>query len=170
MRRLVVVCLCAAASVVVGVVMGVEPTSAAHAKAGSSPIFRDCAAGEPCFTCLPTPCADGTLDFEGPSGFGAVRYSQDDSGDLTFSVTLKHAVPNTTYDVSFACGGASHGEVACPSFAVGTVTTSGAGKGKSESFTIDFVALDALPEDAAHVDVSSTSSGFFVAPSIQFET
>jgi hypothetical protein len=169
LRMTLVLCAMAISAAVLG--LSAQAVSAAKSDVGSAPIFQDCAPGEPCFVCLPVPCADETYDFSGPYGFGVVEYTQDSqTGALTFSVHLKHAVRETTYTVSFACGGESHGEFACPSFFAGTLTTNKGGKGKSADFVIDAQVLAALPEDAAHVDIASNGSGVYVAPNIRFQT
>jgi len=88
------------------------------------------------------PCVEA-LDNAGPTGFGFFNYNVDANGDLRVVVSLKNAVPNTTYEIFLVCG-PTHAS-ACGFISIGFLTTNGQGNGNSGAIDIPLATLQALP-------------------------
>ena len=84
----------------------------------------------------------GPCDNVGPTA-GFVKFDQDDTGALTVAVSMHDGMPNTTYAVFLTCGPTI--ALSCGFLQIGTITTNGAGNGRSGAIVVPLRTLQAAP-------------------------
>jgi hypothetical protein len=116
------------------------------------------------------PGGTGTLDMDGPTGYGFVNFNQDENGTLRVTVAIKNAEPYANYTVYLTCG-PTHA-AACGFIVIGNITTNGQGNGNSDSIYVDLATLQAAPfgsgERTDHIDIGGTSGDWLVAGGIDY--